>query len=312
MNPNTVFENSTVIKEGRPEKAVSPSDRLLKLDQETFRIHFNRRPFTIVHHLVGHPLFALPRLIELSRSLPPEDVEYNAGNLPVNMDPKLTPRTGLSIEETIRRIEDCGSWLVMKWVERDPEYRALLDRCLDEIEAFSEPLFPGMRQREAFIFISSPLSVTPYHFDQEYNFLLQVRGAKTFHVFDRSCATEIDREDRFSGAHRNFPYKEEYQKKATTFELQPGSGVHVPVAAPHWIQNGNGVSISFSITFRTPSSDRENFLYRVNRYLRRFGLSPTPVGQSPLRDSAKFYAFQALRPIKVLAGLEQGEKPKRY
>ena len=32
--------------------------------------------------------------------------------------------------------------------------------------------------REAFIFISSPNTVTPYHMDPEYNFLLQIRGTK--------------------------------------------------------------------------------------------------------------------------------------
>jgi hypothetical protein len=227
------------------------------------------------------------------------------------MDPELTPRTGLSIEETIRRIEDCGSWMVMKWVERDPGYRGLLDECLDQIKIHTEHLVPGMCQREGFIFITSPMSVTPYHMDHEYNFLLQIRGTKTFHVFDRSCATEEDREARFTGEHRNLVFKDEYQARATTFELVPGTGVHVPVAAPHWIKNGKDVSISFSITFRAPASERESFLYRVNASLRRRGLTPSPVGQSPLRDALKFYGFQALRPMKALFGGAQS-KGRRY
>lgn len=281
----------------------------LMLDPAVFRAQFNRRPFAINHRLSDHPAFTLPRLIELSQRLPPEDVEYNAGNIPVTMDPRVTPRTGLSIEETIRRIEDCGSWMVMKWVERDSTYHTLLNECLEEIKVHTEPLAPGMRQREGFIFISSPRSVTPYHMDQENNFLLQIRGSKTFHVFDRTCATEEEREQRFAGAHRNLTFKDEYQARATTFELLPGTGVHVPVAAPHWIQNGADVSISFSITFRNHASERENVLYRLNAQLRRWGFSPAPVGRSLLRDSLKWSTYQVLRPIRrALRGSSQTER----
>jgi hypothetical protein len=43
-----------------------------------------------------------------------------------------------SIDETIRRIEECRSWMVFKNVERDPAYRALLDTCLDQAREHSE------------------------------------------------------------------------------------------------------------------------------------------------------------------------------
>src|SRR5437870_13222115 len=105
---------------------------LLDIDADTFRACFDRRPFLISHHLTDHPLFALPRLVELAQRLPAKDVEYNAGNIPISLDPTLTPRNGLSVEETIRRIEDCRSWLVLKYVDQDPEYGALLERCLRE------------------------------------------------------------------------------------------------------------------------------------------------------------------------------------
>jgi len=38
--------------------------------------------------------------------------------------------------------------------------------------------------QQAFIFVSSPEAVTPLHMDPEHNFLLQVRGLKTLHLFD--------------------------------------------------------------------------------------------------------------------------------
>src|SRR6266700_2128664 len=83
-------------------------------------------------------------LLELSRRLPENLVEYYPGDVPVSIDSRLIPRTGLSIQETIRRIEECRSWMVRKWAHQDPIYGELLDRCLEEIQPHSEPLAPGM------------------------------------------------------------------------------------------------------------------------------------------------------------------------
>lgn len=270
--------------------------RLIEVDEASFRESFNRRSFTIQHHLVDHPLFTLPCLVELARRLPPESIEYNAGDLPISLDPALTPRNGLSVEDTIRRIEDHRSWMVLKYVEQDAQYRAVLHRCLDEIAEYSEPLWPGMFQREGFIFISSPGSTTPFHIDPEFNFLLQVRGTKYMNVFDpadRGLVSEEQVETFLAGGHRNLPYRPEFQSKACVTELQPGMGVHVPITAPHWVKNGDAVSISFSITFRTPGSVRRAAVYEANARLRRQGLRPAPPGTSALRDQVKYFGFRA-------------------
>src|SRR3954468_14615770 len=186
----------------------------LEIKADDFRPGFNRQPFLIGHHLAGHPLFELPRLLELARRLPEAGVAYNAGNIAVAEGLYKGPRTGLSVEETIRRIEDCQSWMVLKHVEMDGEYNALLDQCLDEVQMHSEPLAPGMRKREGFIFISSPASVTPYHLDPEYNFLLQIRGGKSVHIWspeDRTVLTDEDLEDFYtSEAQNNLRFKPEH------------------------------------------------------------------------------------------------------
>src|ERR1044072_4193263 len=111
---------------------------LLEFDREIFRANFNRQPFMISHQRAGHPLFTLPRLVELSKRLPKDHVKYNAGNIPVTQELYTGPQTGLSVEETIRRIEECGSWMVLKWVEQDEEYRDLMKRCMDEVQTLSE------------------------------------------------------------------------------------------------------------------------------------------------------------------------------
>jgi hypothetical protein len=71
----------------------------LLIDAAEFAANFNRNPFSIRHNLASDPLFALPRLIDLARRLPATAVEYNSGDLPVSVDPRTTPRTGLSVEK---------------------------------------------------------------------------------------------------------------------------------------------------------------------------------------------------------------------
>ena len=69
---------------------------LVEVDRQVFAAYFNRKPFRVRHSLPGHPLFELPRLLELARALPERFVEYNAGAVPVGVRPEETPRTGLS------------------------------------------------------------------------------------------------------------------------------------------------------------------------------------------------------------------------
>lgn len=274
-------------------------DHLLELEDSAVR-NFDRKPFYIRHHLAEHPLFALERLLRLARALSDERAEFYAGDVPVYTSPEQTPTTGLSLEETIRRIESCGAWVVLKNVERDPEYKALLDRCLDEVGEVYGSALQGSSDRVGFIFISSAKAVTPCHIDPEHNFLLQIRGSKTIHVGDRSFLAEGELERYFTGGHRNVNLPEELGSRAAKFELSPGDGVHVPFTAPHWVVNGDGVSVSFSITFQTPESRRKAVIHKVNAHLRKTGVHPAPPGHSPLRDAVKVLGFETLRKARRL------------
>ena len=64
--------------------------------------------------------------------------------------------------------------------------------------------------------------------------------------------------------------------------------------APHLVRNGDRVSISFSITFRTPTADRRMLVHAFNRRLRRLGMSPKPPGRRKRLDSAKVVSMRVL------------------
>jgi hypothetical protein len=258
---------------------------------------FEREAFAVRHHLTDHRLLQLPRLIELATVLPASSVEYNLADLPFNQDYLATPRNGLTIDETIRQIEDCRSWMVLKNVEHDPRYKALLDECLEDIAPHVRETSPQLVQREAFVFVSSPRAVTPYHCDPEHNFLLQIRGDKVITIFDRRdprAISEPQMEAMACGAHRNLPYTEDMAALGRPFLLTPGDGVHVPMYCPHWVRVGQSVSISLSVTFRSGVSARRDAALRVNARLRRFGFTPLPPGRSVWRDHVKEVVDRAL------------------
>ena len=262
--------------------------------------NFDRRPFFIRHRLSGHPLFALERLLALARRLPGDNVEFHAADMPVYTPwGERTPSTDLPLEETIGCIEACGAWVVLRSVELDPEYRALMDRCLDEVGGFYGSVLKGASNRAAFVFISSAKALTPCHIDPENNFLMQIRGTRTIHIGDRSLLGERDLERSFTGGHRNVDMPD-LSSCAMKYHLTPGDGVHVPVTSPHWVMNGDGVSVSFSITFLTPKSRRKAIVHKVNAHLRKTGVRPTPPGASRLRDGVKVLGFEAVRSARRL------------
>jgi hypothetical protein len=267
---------------------------------QAFRTLYPEQPGLIAHDFRDHPLFELDALVALAQRMRPVDVEYNRGDLPVGLDPAATPSNGLSVAETIRRIEECGSWMVLKFVEQDLAYRQLLHSVLAEIEPAVRPVTGEMLKLEGFIFISSPNAVTPFHFDPEHNILLQLRGRKTMTVFpaaDETIAAGESHEAFHAGGHRNLPWRDDFHAQGQAFDLTPGQAIYVPVKAPHWVKNGPEPSVSFSITWRSEWSYREADARGLNAMLRRAGFRPAPPARFPKQNLAKSVAYRAARKL---------------
>lgn len=266
---------------------------MLKFDPTLFNERFNRRHFLLQHALSGHPLFQLPRLIELARDTArrrPRDLYYDAGVTDIGQRWGTSP-CAYAVDETIERIDSAGAFIILKRAESDPAYAKVLDTCMSDIlEIAGADLNRKMRRREAIVFIASPHRLTTYHIDSECNFLLQVQGSKTISVFrqdDRDVLTEEEIE-RFWTADTNAAvYKPHLQDRADIIVLEPGTGLHIPVNAPHWARNGDQVSVAVSINYHSYDTERAG-IYCVNYYLRRkLGLVPTPPFRHPVLDAVK-------------------------
>lgn len=264
-----------------------------------FAAHYPEEPHILRHGLTHHPLLEIEALAQLAEKLPIRSVEYNRGDLPIGVDGKPAPN-GLTIAETIRRVAEAESWAVLKNIEQVPAYEALLLGLLDEIRPEIEAATGTMLTPQGFIFVSSPNSVTPYHFDPEHNILLQIRGTKVmtqFRAGDTRFVPDEAHETYHSGGPRELTWGDAMLPHGTEFPLSPGEALFVPVMAPHFVKNGPAPSVSLSITWRSEWSYRESDARIFNAILRERGLSPAAPGRWPQQNYAKAYAFRIMRKL---------------
>jgi len=255
------------------------------------------------HRLPDHPLLSLEALARLGEALPAGQVEYNPGNVPIGIRPEDVPSNGLSIGETIRTIDSNGSWAVLKNIESEGPYRDLLMDLLGELEPVVTPRTGAMLTPQGFIFISSPGSITPFHFDPEHNILLQLRGTKVMNVWpagDERFAHRREHERYHTGGHRNLPWQEAYEGGQKAVPLAPGDAVLMPVMAPHYVANGDAPSISLSITWRSEWSYRESEAHAANAALRRMGLDPAMPPRWPSYAWAKTIGWRIARRLRLV------------
>ena len=256
------------------------------------------------HRLPDHPLLSLAALADLGERLPAAQVEYNPGDLPVGIRPEDVPSNGLSIGETIRTIDTNRSWAVLKNIESEPAYRQLLLDLLGELEPVVAPRTGAMLTPQGFVFISSPGSITPYHFDPEHNILLQLQGSKVMNVWpagDERFAHRMEHERYHTGGHRNLPWEDAFEGEQQRVPLAAGDAVLMPVMAPHFVANGDAPSISLSITWRSEWSYREAEAHAANAALRRMGINPAMPPRWPNHACAKTLGWRIARKLRLVS-----------
>jgi Cupin-like domain len=299
------------------------------LDRESadFRGGFNRRSHRFRHGLVGHPLFALPRLARLAEAIlaraDPKRFTHVDGARPAG---DVAYRESGARERTagaVLELERPGTWIKLTCGhEIDPEYASLLEEILAELEGRTGvPLRRQITWVSPTIFLAAPNTVTPFHIDHEVTYLFQIRGSKEVHLFDpsdRSLIAEEQLERFYAGDLGVAKYRPEYQSKASVYRLVPGDAVHQPSLAPHWVRNGDEPTISMSLNFCLRELDRRARIYQVNHYARKLGASPSPPGAAPWKDAVKMAGlgfFSTKRPRSereaVGSGLDRLLSPAR-
>ena len=155
-----------------------------------------------------------------------------------------------------------------------------MNTMLDKLEAGMPAHHGKMRNRVGFIFVSSPNSVTPAHFDIEHSLLMQVSGSKTvsFGRFETDADRWHEVERYWDGSHGRI---ESLPPELASYPLTPGRGVYIPPVAPHWVHNGPAISLSVTLTYSTDATERENMIEAFNAHLRRLQITPRHAGSLP-------------------------------
>lgn len=270
-----------------------------------FRRNYNRMPFMFAHRLTGHPLFELPSLLALAQRMPDHrDTYWSNGKTEMTDRWERGTDGRMSLEDTINGIAENNSLVILKHTEQDPEYAPVLQEFLENVVAASgDTMRRDVVVGEVLILVSSPNRLTPYHMDAETNFLVQVTGDKTLCVFDHTdpaMVTDEERERYFAGDYNGAVYSDAKQEKSVTFDLRAGHGVHIPVFAPHWVRNGNSVSVSLSVNYELQSVLDMGDVFRMNRLLRQVGLAPNPPGKAALADRVKRASVRGLKTAKQM------------
>lgn len=202
-----------------------------------------------------------------------------------------------SAPHVIRTIAGSGCWLMLRFAEQLPAYRALLADILAPFAASVGARTGAMRDPHAFIFISSDAMVTPFHCDAEYNILFQIAGDKSFSTFPTGAPfMTAEAEERMHLTGENLlGWDDGYRAAATEHRLAPGDALYVPYKAPHLVEVLRGPSISLSLTWKSDWSLAQDDAHRFNAAMRKLGLRPRPVPSWPERTALRSTASKLMR-----------------
>jgi len=276
--------------------AQPPGQGLKTMGQIPFDEAFPGRSMGFTHELHLDNRLTLAAVADLADRLPRRSVIADTAAQPLLVPQGGPPRGALERPgDVIRDLHNANAWLTLLNVEEDPGMAELMNTQLDQLESgmiATQGKRGKMRRRVAFVFVSSPNSVTPVHFDIEHSLLMQVSGRKTVSIGrwkdDAARRHEFDR--YWDGSHGRI---ETVPPEESAYTMTPGRAVYIPPGTPHWVHNGPDISLSVTLTYFTAATVRENRIEDFNSHLRRRHMKPREPGRSATVDTAKICAMGA-------------------
>lgn len=255
---------------------------------------FPDRPVGFCHDLHLDDRLTLAAVADLADRLPRQSVIADTAEQPLLVPQGGPPRGALARPgDVIRDLRNANAWLTLLNVEDDPGMAEIMNTMLDQLERGTIARQGKLRNRVAFVFVSSPSSVTPVHYDIEHSLLMQVSGRKVVSIgrFESEEARRHEFDRYWNGSHGRI---EAQPPEVASYTLTPGRGVYIPAGTPHWVHNGPDISLSVTLTYFTAATVRENRIEDFNSKLRRIHLHPREPGRSTALDTAKIGAMGVL------------------
>lgn len=258
-------------------------------------------PGKFAHELSGHELLTLEALADAAERVKAANVLCHAAQNRNGEGFASTEGPRSSIGDTVRAIATAGRYVMLTLVEQLDEYAELMRETIGQLEPTIRARTGEVQQQRAFLFISSPGTLAPFHFDAEYNVLFQIAGRKNFVVYPPVAPwiTDAANEHYHRTGDNLLPWDERFAGQGTRVVLDPGDALFVPYRWPHWVEVGEEPSISLSFTWNSRAGFEQNDAYRLNAWLRRLGLSPSAPAPLPSRSPVRSVAYRALSRLKL-------------
>ena len=265
------------------------------------------------HDLHLDDRLTLAAVADLADRLPRRSVIADSAAQPLLSPQSGPPRGALERPgDVIRDLQNANAWLTLLNVEDDPGMAELMNTYLDQLASglsARRGKRVKMRKRVAFVFVSSPNSVTPIHFDIEHSLLMQVSGCKTVSIgrWESDAARRHEFDRYWDNSHGRI---ENLQPEEAEYTMTPGRAVYIPPGTPHWVHNGPAISVSVTLTYFPAATVRENRVEDFNAHLRRRHLRPREPGHSAAVDIAKSSAMGAWAMGRRLRSVSIGTKQR--
>ena len=288
----------------QPVKQVAPT-----IGQIPFDDAFPEQPVAFTHDLHLDARLTLAAVADLADRLPRRSVIADTAAHPLLVPQGGPPRGVLARPgDVIRDLKNANAWLTLLNVEDDPGMAELMDTMLGQLEPGMIAKQGKMRNRVAFVFVSSPNSVTPVHYDIEHSLLMQVSGSKTVSIgrFETDAARRHEFDRYWNGSSHG--RIEAQPPEVASYTLTPGRAVYIPAGTPHWVHNGPDISLSVTLTYFTAATVRERRVESFNAHLRRRHMNPREPGQSITVDTAKVCALGVWKIGQRLRSVSRGTK----
>jgi hypothetical protein len=218
------------------------------------------------------------------------------------------PKTPLKPHEAFDQLTAGSYKILLKRLERHhDDFRDLLNTLFGQVKGqLQRNRYPDEVMRlESSVFISAPQATTPFHFDPEVNFFSQIEGEKIYHLYEPSELAEDEVEPLYVRAMTDIGQVDLARRDPSAehvIRLQPGTGLHQPQDAPHWVETVGSRSVSYTFVYETREGQRRSRVRSFNAYLRRLHIDPARPGEHPARDTVKAAAMAAVIPARRQIG----------
>jgi hypothetical protein len=253
------------------------------------------KTFSFQHSLGNFPGLSIPNIQKLTRRLL-EEKRFDQVYCRALDGSKNDTISADAVLATLQSFETAGAWLRLTRVDEiNEEFREICETFYSELSTLlNQDIKSQVMKTFVTLFISSPGAITPYHIDHTWNFLLQIGGLKTVHLYDQTDPRILRQQDTEAWYWNRFSLERNDALPGIAYNLAPGDGVHHPVNAPHWVQNGPEISVSLSFGMCLHASNDDAKVHQINFLLRKLGLNPVPPRKSGWRDRFKTSAVNLI------------------